>query len=305
MPVETISVPEEARGRRIDQFLAARFADLFSRTKIKELILAGKVTVNGKRVKPNFLIFGNQEIRCEFEETVLAETRAEDIPIAVVYEDDDLLVVNKPAGMVVHPACGNLTGTLVNALLHYSKTLSKAGGDIRAGIIHRLDKDTSGLLVVAKNDAAHELLAHQFKHHQVEKVYWAVVNGVVEHDEMRSDAPLGRSLTNHRKIIVQKEGGRESLTHFKVLTRFQSATLLEVRPETGRTHQIRVHLKHLGYPALGDKEYGTASPFIDRQALHAKLISFVHPRTKKKLKFDSDLPEDFTHLLEQLSRTHS
>ena len=298
--VETLTVPPEAIGKRIDQYLAGVFADRFSRTKVKELILSGKVLVNQMRVKPNFLLMPGQTIHFEFEEELVHQTRAENIPIDIVYEDDDLMIVNKAVGMVVHPAYGNTDGTLVNALLHHAKSLSKMDGDIRSGIIHRLDKDTSGLLVIAKNDQAHDFLARQFKHHQVEKIYWVVVKGAVEHDEMRSEEPLGRSASDRRRVVIQKEGGKESLTDFKVIRRFKTATLLEARPKTGRTHQIRVHLKHLRYPVFGDKEYGVPSPYINRQALHAKSISFIHPKTKKKVSFDSNLPPDMSFLIKSL-----
>ncbi len=301
MAVETIQVPESVREKRVDAYLAAVFADRYSRTKVKELILKGAVTVNGQPVKPNFLLYPDQSIEIVHEDVKQAETRAEEIPIEVVFEDKDILVVNKPAGLVVHPACGNESGTLVNALLHHTKHLSKSGGDIRAGIVHRLDKDTSGLMVIAKNDEAHAVLARQFKQHKIEKIYWVVVKGAAEHDEMRCEAPLGRSPANRKKVVVQTEGGRESATNFKVLKRFKTATLLEARPETGRTHQIRVHLHHLHLPVLGDTVYGTASPLIKRQALHAKSLGFLHPVTKKKLSFDSEIPQDFDSLLKKLS----
>ena len=302
MSIETFIISEETEGKRIDRYLANVLADKFSRVKIKELILAGKVLVNREVCKkPKFILYSGQSVQINYEVSEVLKTRAENIPIEVVYEDKDLIVVNKPAGMVVHPASGNVGGTLVNALLHYTKSLSKLGGDIRAGIVHRLDKDTSGVMVVAKNDKAHEILARAFKRHEIKKVYWAVVKGVAEHDEMRSEAPLGRSVYDRRKVIVQKEEGKESRTHFMVLKRFKNASLIEARPETGRTHQIRVHLKHLGYPVLGDTVYGIASPLINRQALHAKSISFVHPMTQKKVSFESDLPKDMKNLLKALA----
>lgn len=302
MPAETIQVPSEASGKRLDSYLAGVYADRFSRTRIKEFILAGKVTVDGLKVKPNFIIHEGQKLVTDFDEVRATDIRAEKIAIKIVYEDKDLIVVDKPAGMVVHPACGHPKGTLVNALLYHAKKLSKVGGNIRAGIVHRLDKNTSGLMVIAKNDKTHNELARAFKQHQVEKTYWAVVKGVVEHDEMVCDAALGRSLSNRKLVTIRREGGKESKTHFKVLKRFKQATLLEARPVTGRMHQIRVHLQHLCYPVLGDKEYGFASPLIDRQALHAKSISFVHPATKKKLSFDSKPPSDFALLVRRLSR---
>ena len=300
MPVETFSISAESAGERLDQFLARQLASQFSRSKIKTFILNKQVSVDGQAVKPNFRLETGQHVEIKFETSVADITRAEKIPIEVIYEDKDCLVVNKPAGLVVHPACGNLSGTLVNALLHHTRELSKLGGDIRAGIVHRLDKNTSGLLVVAKNDKAHQSLAKQFKQHKIEKVYWTVVRGVVEHDEMRCEDPLGRSPANRRKMTVMRETGKESRTNFKVLKRFENATLLEVRPETGRTHQIRVHLKSLGYPVLGDLEYGIPSALIGRQALHAKSLAFLHPTSKKKLSFDSKLPPDMASLIKNL-----
>ncbi len=302
MPVEKIAVVSESVGQRIDRFLANLLASRFSRTAIKKLILEGKVTVDGKSVKPNFVLNLNQEIQAALPEKTEIETRAENIPIEIVYEDEDCIVVNKPAGMVVHPASGNLSGTLVNALLFHTEKLSKIGGAIRSGIVHRLDKDTSGLLLVAKNDWAHAFLAKQFKAHKIERAYVVAVKGVVEHEEMRCEAPLGRSPAHRKKIVVQKEGGCRAVTNFNVLKRFKTATLLEARPETGRTHQIRVHLRHLGYPVLGDKEYGYPSPLISRQALHARTLAFVHPKTGKPMRFDSDLPPDLARLIKQLEK---
>jgi len=302
MTLEKIVVPESAGGERLDHFMAHSLGERFSRSKIKDFIRAGKVMVNGICQKPSHIVAANQVIEADLEQDPVRTTSAEDIPIDIVFEDSDLLVVNKPAGMVVHPATGNLSGTLVNALLHHVHELSRIGGGDRAGIVHRLDKETSGLLIVAKNDLTHRVLADQFKDHRIEKVYWAVVKGVVHHDEMRSEEPVGRSYTNPKKVIVRPDGGKESRTNFKVLKRFKTATLLEVRPQTGRTHQIRVHLRYLGFPVLGDKTYGVASPYIARQALHAKSISFMHPLSNRKISIDTEVPEDLAKLLKDLDR---
>lgn len=300
MENETFLVPLEAAGLRLDYFLAQKLADKFSRTKIKELIEAGKVELNGTMVKAHTKLEAGNEIKIVYDLPREEPARAENIPIEVVYEDEDLIVVNKPAGMVVHPACGNLNGTLVNALLYHSKTLSQVGDVSRPGIIHRLDKDTSGIMVVAKNDRAHRILAKQFSTHTIERVYWVAVRGSVQHDEMICEEPLAKSAMNRKKVIVAPDRGKEAKTNFRVLERSDWATLLEARPETGRTHQIRVHLKTLGYPVLGDLVYGVMCQWINRQALHAKSLGFTHPTTQKRLFFDSRLPADFKVLLNHL-----
>lgn len=300
MEKKQLTVPPEVGNVRLDYFLAKELVETFSRTKIKQLIEAGKIELNGKSVKPHTPVAAGDQILIDYEAEPRDLARAESIPIDVVYEDEDIIVVNKPAGMVVHPGCGNPKGTLVNALLHHTKSLSQMGGAVRPGIVHRLDKDTSGLLAIAKNDLSHRLLADQFRRHKIDRRYWAVVKGVVQHDEMRSDEPLGRSIANRKKVVMRADIGKPSVTNFRVLKRFQKATLIEARPETGRTHQIRVHLRLLGYPVLGDLVYGVASPWIHRQALHAKELGFLHPRTKEKLFFCSELPPDMASLLEQL-----
>lgn len=300
MEEKQLTVPPEIANVRLDYFLAKELVELFSRTKIKQLIEEGKIKLNDRAVKPHTQVMSGDKISIVYESEAPALTRAESIPIDIVYEDEDIIVVNKPPGMVVHPGCGNLSGTLVNALLYHTKSLSSVGDAVRPGVVHRLDKDTSGLLVIAKNDFTHRFLANQFKRHDIDRRYWVFVRGVVQHDEMRSDEPLGRSVMNRKKVIIKPDDGKPSITNFRVLKRFPNATLVEARPETGRTHQIRVHLRALGYPVLGDLVYGVASAFIHRQALHAKELGFLHPRTKKKLFFTSDLPPDMELLLQKL-----
>ena len=295
-------VAPETPNFRLDYFLAKELETVFSRTKIKQLIDGGMVQLNGAVAKARSRIKPKDRIFVRFELKMEEPVGAEEIPVEIIHEDDDIIVVNKRAGMVVHPGCGNPKGTLVNALLHHTKSLSVLGDRVRPGIVHRLDKDTSGLIVIAKNDLAHRLLGDQFKRHEVDKRYWVVVKGNVQHDELRSDEPLGRSRANRKKVVVRHHDGKPSITHFRVLKRFKKATLLEARPQTGRTHQIRVHLKNLGYPVLGDSVYGVAWPGVERQALHAKELGFIHPKTKKKMHFKSELPNDMALLLKQLEK---
>ncbi len=295
-----LSVPVDSQHLRLDLYLAKELTTTFSRTKLKQLIDGGRILLNGKTVKPHTKITPGDFIEVAFEKEPADMLRAESIPIDVVHEDEDIIVVNKPAGMVVHPGCGNLRGTLVNALLHHTNSLSTSEDPVRPGIVHRLDKDTSGILVIAKNDIAHRFLGNLFKKHEVNRHYWVVVSGVVQHEEMRCTEPLGKSVMNRKKVVVKHVDGKHAITNFKVLKRFQKATLLEARPETGRTHQIRVHLKTLGYPVLGDSIYGIASPLIGRQALHAKGLGFLHPSTKKPVFYDSEVPADMKSLLKNL-----
>lgn len=290
-------------GSRVDQFLARCLVDRYSRSQIKKLIEAGQVQGEGGPVlSAHYRVKPGERITVTGEEKKEDETRAEAIPVDIVYEDSDLLVVNKPAGMVVHPAHGNWSHTLVNALLYHVNNLSVAGGGIRPGIVHRLDKDTSGLLVVAKNDTTHLGLARQFKDHRIDRTYEAIVRGTVQHDEGEIDEPVGRAFLNRKRVVIRPSGGKSALTYYRVRKRFGHATWLEVKPRTGRTHQIRVHLTHLGHPVLGDSLYGIKALGIDRQALHAAELGFVHPRTKEKLHFTAPLPEDIKNLIRSLEK---
>lgn len=283
--------------QRLDVFLAEKMSLQHSRSHLKKMIKNGGVLVNGKEVTPHYLVKEGEKIRVEKLDLPVENIPAEAIPLEIVYEDDDCLVVNKPAGMVVHPAHGNPRHTLVNALLFHVQSLGDAENKVRPGIVHRLDKDTSGLLVVAKNDYAHDKLARQFKDHSIDRVYNAIVRGVVQHDEGVCEEPVGRAFLNRKKVIVRPSGGKDAVTFFRVLKRFPNATFVEIRPQTGRTHQIRVHFAHMGHPVLGDALYGVQFPPIKRQALHALTLGFEQPRTKKWIQLSSELPEDMQGLL--------
>jgi len=296
-------VGEPERGSRIDQFLAVHLAQNFSRSQIKKLIEAGEVSVGGSLVRSaHYRIKSGEKVQVAWKEKEGDETRAEAIPIDIIYEDPDLVVVNKAAGMVVHPAHGNPSRTLVNALLYHVRNLSEAGGKVRPGIVHRLDKDTSGLLVIAKNDTAHYSLARQFKEHSIDRTYEAVVRGVVQHDEGEIDKPVGRAFLNRKKVVVRPLGGKPALTYYRVKRRFPQATWLEIKPRTGRTHQIRVHLSHIGHPVLGDSFYGVRALGIDRQALHASQLGFHHPRTREWMDFKAPLPPDMESLIQSFQK---
>lgn len=298
-------VNKEESNNRIDSYLSQKSQDI-SRVTIQRLIQQGKILVNYKKIKSSYKVQENDKITMEEEKPREISLKAQEIPIEIMYEDKDIIVVNKPKGMVVHPANGNPDGTLVNAIMAICKdSLSGIGGEIRPGIVHRLDKDTSGVLIVAKNDKAHINMSEQIKNHEVEKTYITLVKGIVKETEATINMPIGRSTKDRKKMAVTKNG-KEAITHFKVIERFpkHNCTLLEVKIETGRTHQIRVHLSQIGYPIIGDTVYsnGKNEWNIEGQCLHAKSLKFKHPITKKEMFLEAKLPEYFEKIVEELKR---
>ena len=295
-----INIEENDIGKRIDSFLAEKTE--YSRAHIQKMIENESVLVNYKKTKESYKIQKEDKIELQKEEPKEVELKAQNIPIDVLYEDNDIIVVNKPKGMVVHPANGNPDGTLVNAVMAICKgSLSGIGGEIRPGIVHRLDKDTSGVIIVAKNDKSHINMSEQIKEHKVEKTYIALVKGYVKENEATIDMPIGRSTKDRKKMAVNKDGKR-AVTHFKVLERFPNYTLLEVKIETGRTHQIRVHLSEIGYPIVGDEVYsnGKNEWGVKGQCLHAKSLKFKHPITGKEMFIEAPLPKYFEDILQSL-----
>ncbi|NLO62696.1 MAG: RluA family pseudouridine synthase [Clostridiaceae bacterium] len=288
---------------RLDQYLPKAIPGL-SRTQASVLIDDGSVTVNGKSVKPSFKLIPGSEVFVNIPDPVVSDILPEDIPLRILYEDDDLLVVDKPQGMVVHPAPGHYSGTLVNALMYYCRdSLSDINGTIRPGIIHRIDKDTSGLLIVVKNNRIHSKMAKMISDHDIVRKYRCCVHGFVESEKGTIDAPIGRSAGDRKKMAV-KGSGKHAITHFEVLTRFAKASDLSVVLETGRTHQIRAHMSFIGHPAIGDPLYAGRRPKygLVGQALHSKTLEFIHPDTGKQITVDSELPEYYSSLLERLSK---
>ncbi len=303
MNSESFIICESENGLRLDKAVSV-ICDELSRSLAQQLIEDGKILVNGEQANKKTVVKIGDEINVCIPEPVNLQVEAENIPLDIVYEDEHLLVVNKPKGMVVHPAAGNYNGTLVNALLHHcGDSLSGINGVIRPGIVHRIDKDTSGLLIVAKNDAAHKGLAEQIKDHSFTRVYKTVVVGNVKDDEGTIDAPIGRHPKDRKKQAVTDKNSKNAITHFKVIKRFNGFTYLEVKLETGRTHQIRVHMAYRGTPVAGDVVYGNPKKTyqLQGQCLHAAVIGFVHPLTKEYLEFSSDLPQYFKEFLGRLS----
>ena len=296
---QEIFITEELAGDRIDKFLSEQCEEL-SRSFIQKLLKSGEVFVGQKPVKASYKVSEGDVITFEVPEAVEPEIVAEDIPLDIVYEDHDVILVNKPKGMVVHPAAGHYSGTLVNALMFHCKDdLSGINGVLRPGIVHRIDMDTTSVLIACKNDLAHNSIAEQLKEHSITRRYQAIVHGVLKQDEGTVDAPIGRHPQDRKKMCINQQNGKHAVTHYKVLKRFDKFTHIECRLETGRTHQIRVHMASLGHPLLGDAVYGSAkSPHkLQGQTLHAGILGFVHPRTEEYMEYSAPLPEYFERLL--------
>ena len=290
-------------GKRLDAYISSQDEEI-TRTSAQRLIEQGNILVNGNKQKVSYKVSNGDIITIEDVKPQEIELKAQEIPIEIIYEDTDIIVVNKPKGMVVHPANGNPDGTLVNAIMAICKnSLSGIGGEIRPGIVHRLDKDTSGLLIVAKNDKAHVNMSEQIKNHEVKKTYIALVRGCVKENEATIDMPIGRSNSDRKKMAVNKNG-KNAVTHIKVLKRYDKYTLLEINIETGRTHQIRVHLSHIGFPVIGDYIYsnGKNEFGVMGQCLHAKELEFKHPISGAEMKLQAPLPEYFEDILKKLDK---
>ncbi|MBQ9327667.1 MAG: RluA family pseudouridine synthase [Solobacterium sp.] len=301
--METLQWIAETEGVRLDKYLSEH-TDL-SRTRVQSLCSEGKVTVNGKPAKSALKLESGDVISAEIPEEVPLDVQAENIPLDILYEDSDIIVINKPKGMVVHPAAGVSSGTLVNALLYHCQDLSGINGVLRPGIVHRIDKDTTGCLVACKNDMAHRAIAKQLEDKTCHREYLALCDGVIDHEEGLIDAPIGRDPRDRKKMTVIDKNSKDARTHFTVKERFDGYTLADCRLETGRTHQIRVHMSYIHHPVTGDTVYGSSCKLMDTQgqALHAYKLSLIHPSTGKEMTFEAPLPEYFETLLE-LVRTH-
>ncbi len=299
--MKTIKISNEYISLRLDKALSLILSDV-SRSKIREYLKDGYILVNNKIEKASYKLEENDEISIKDFPKEESHLIAEDIPLDIVYEDDDVIVINKPVGLVVHPGAGNFSHTMANALKFHSDNLSSVNGDFRPGIVHRLDKDTAGLIIVAKNNAAHEFLSSQLIDHTLGRKYYALVLGSFKENEGKIIAPIGRDDKNRLKMAVDLKDGKEAVTNFKVIKRYNGYTLVECILETGRTHQIRVHMDYIHHPVIGDPLYGKGNRTIykDGQLLFAHEISFIHPKTKKKMTFNVDLPSYFTEVLNKL-----
>lgn len=305
MDIINIDVTEDGL-ERLDSYITEKLDDI-SRTQIKTLINEGLILVNDEIKKSSYKVNQGDSINIKIPKYEEPEILPEDIELEIIYEDEDLLVVNKPEDMVVHPATGNYSGTLVNALLFHIDKLSNINGDIRPGIVHRLDKDTSGLLIIAKNNKTHELLGEQFKDRDLERKYIALVHGVMPNDRGVINGPIGRHPIHRKRMAVVETNSKEAITHYKVIERFKNYTLLELQLETGRTHQLRVHLEHIKYPIVGDPVYSRRKNEFkrDKQLLHARKLGFHHPSTGEYMEFESELPEYFKKIIKNLENKRS
>lgn len=295
-------VSEEYSGIRIDKFLSEICSEC-SRSFLQKLLKSDIIEVNGQPVKSSYKVTLNDLISFEIPESREPDIPAEDIPLDILYEDSDIVIINKAKGMVVHPAAGHYSGTLVNALMyHCSKDLSGINGVMRPGIVHRIDMDTTGVLIVCKNDFSHNAIAGQLKEHSITRKYYAIVHGVIKEENGTIDAPIGRHPVDRKKMSINYKNGKEAVTHFKVLERFRTFTYVECQLETGRTHQIRVHMTSIGHPLLGDVVYGPVkSPYrLNGQTLHAGVLGIIHPRTGEYMEFSAPLPDYFEELLNKL-----
>lgn len=305
MKIESFEVMEEQEGERLDKFLSLIYPDT-SRSFFQKLIKDSGVLVNEKAEKASYRMNFEDIVTIHFPDAVETTIEPEDIPLDILYEDEDLLIVNKPKGMVVHPSAGHYSGTLVNAIMYHCKdSLSGINGEIRPGIVHRIDMDTTGSLIVCKNDMSHVNIAEQIKVHSVNRIYEGIVYGNVKNDEGTIEGPIGRHPIERKKMAIDEKNGKPAITHYKVLERFGNYTYMQFKLETGRTHQIRVHMSSIGHPLLGDNLYSNGkAPFknLVGQTLHAKTIGFIHPSTNDYLEFSAPLPEYFENLLSQLKK---
>ena len=300
--MKSIKLISDVNNVRIDTWLSGKLKE-YSRSYMQKLIEKDFIFVSGKSVKTNYKLKMNEEILVNIPDPKKLDIKPENLPLDILYEDDDILVINKAKGMVVHPAAGNYSGTLVNAIMNYcGDNLSDINGIIRPGIVHRLDKDTSGALIIAKTNEAHRIISKDLKDHNVKRIYLAIVKGIIKENTGRIDLPIGRHPVDRKKMSVNTKNGREAITNFRVIERYKNATYVEVSLETGRTHQIRVHMAYIGHPVIGDEVYGGKQKKynINGQALHARFVKFIHPISGEYLELEAPIPEYFLNLLEEI-----